>query len=109
MDQFDIGGQQFIEAKPKDRVRVTATDFHQPEVTPRISQATDFLERIADDLRVAKLVDVFHGIRLSSAGEGVLRQTAALAGSAPFVIGQFRRSANFFAGVLRFAQFFQHR
>jgi hypothetical protein len=40
---------------------VTAANFHDPVMTLRVSQATDFCRRFHDQLRIAEFVYVFHG------------------------------------------------
>ena len=61
VDQFDVGRQQILQAKPVDGVSVSAAYFHEPVVPLGIGQPADLVGGPGDQLGFAKLVDKSHG------------------------------------------------
>src|SRR6185437_10972486 len=60
VNQLYIRRQQVFKAEAVDGVSVAAAHFHEPIMPARIVEPAYFLGRLADNLRVAKLVNESH-------------------------------------------------
>ncbi len=60
MNQFDILGENVLQAETIDGVRVTAANFHQSVMAVGVGEASNFFRRFGDQFRIAKLVNIFH-------------------------------------------------
>jgi hypothetical protein len=60
MDELDIFRKDIFQAEAVNGMGMTATDFHDAVVAPRLGKAANFFSGLGDQLGIAEFIDVSH-------------------------------------------------